>query len=81
MMGHFTKPQHSRRALVMGYAIMLFSVSLSGCGPATDGPTAADEQTPPTSEQTASPPPEATPPVSQSSPIQPLSDVQSIGAL
>jgi hypothetical protein len=75
-MGHITKPQHSRRALVMGCAIMLFSASLSGCGPATDGPAAANEQTPPASEQTASPPPEATPAVSESEPIQPFSDVR-----
>jgi hypothetical protein len=80
-MGQLTEPQYSQRAFVMGCAILLFSANLSGCGPATDQPTAANEQTPPASEQTALPPPEATPPVSQSSPIQPLSDVQSVGAL
>ena len=80
-MGHFTKPQHSRRALVMGCAIMLFSASLFGCGPATDGPTAAGEQTLAASEQTASPPPETTPAVSESEPIQSFSDVQPGGAL
>jgi hypothetical protein len=80
-MGHFTEPQYSQRAFVMGYPIMIFSACLFGCGPSTDQPTAADEQTLAASEQTASPPPKTTPPVSESNPIQPFSDVQSVGAL
>jgi hypothetical protein len=66
MIGHFTKPQHSRRALVMGCAIMLFSASLFGCGPATDGPTAVGEQTLAASESES---------------IQSFSDMQSGGTL
>jgi hypothetical protein len=80
-MGQLTEPPYSQRAFVMGSAIMLFSASLSGCGPATDQPTAANEQTPPASEQPALPPPGTTPSVSESKPIQPFSDVQSVGAL
>lgn len=80
-MGQFTEPQYSQRAFVMDCAIMLLSSCLFGCGPSTDGPIAADERTLDASEQSASPPPETTPPVSESKPIQPFSDVQSVGAL
>jgi len=80
-MGHFTEPQYSQRAFVMGCPIIIFSACLFGCGPSTDGPTAADEQTLAESEQTASTPPETTPTASESKPIQPLSDLQSVGDL